>query len=53
VGQERGVAAGPRLEPLDVVGHLAVQERLGLGTGERELAALGAIHDQRHHSVSS
>jgi hypothetical protein len=69
VRQERRVAAAARLQALDVVGHLALQELLGLTTGQRQLAALGAIDDraaldhrpvrvgarvgQRHHSVSS
>ena len=35
----------PGLERLDVVGDLAVQELLGLGAGERELAALGAVDE--------
>ena len=47
VGEERGVAAVPGVERLDVVGHLAVQELLGLGTGQRELAALGAVDQAR------
>jgi hypothetical protein len=47
VGEQRGVAALPGLERLDLVGHLAVEERLRLGAGQRELAALGAV-DERH-----
>ena len=43
VGEEGGVAASPRLEPLDVVGDLAVEELLGLGAGKRQLAALGSV----------
>ena len=45
VREERGVAAAARHEPLDVVGDLALEERLGLGSGERELAALGAVDE--------
>ena len=44
-GEERGVAAGPRGERLDVVGDLAVEERLGFAARERELPALGAVDD--------
>ena len=46
VREEGGVAAGPRRERLDVVGDLTVEELLGVGAGQRELAALGAF-DQR------
>jgi len=38
--QQRRVAAGPGLERLDLVADLPVEERLGLGPGQRELAAL-------------
>jgi len=44
VGQERGVQAGAGLQQRDVVGDLAVEELLGLRPGERELAALGPVH---------
>jgi hypothetical protein len=57
VREEGGVAAASLAQPLDVVGHLAVQEHLRLRAGERELAALGAVDEERvgrvHHSVSS
>ncbi len=43
VGEERGIAAGPGRERLDVVGHLAGEEPLRLGAAERELAPLGAV----------
>jgi hypothetical protein len=46
VGEERGVAAVPRLERLDVVRDLAVEEGLRLGPGERELAAFGAVGER-------
>jgi hypothetical protein len=45
VGQQRREAARARLERLDLVGHLAVEELLGLLAGERELAALGAVDE--------
>jgi hypothetical protein len=38
--QQRRVAPRPGHERLDVVGDLALQERLGVGAGEGELAAL-------------
>src|SRR6185437_13774921 len=51
VGQELGlvieqrcVAASPRLERLDVIGHLPLQELQRLRAGELELAALRTIH---------
>ena len=47
VGEEGGVAAVARRQADDVVGHLAVQEVLGLRARQRELAALGAIDDER------
>jgi len=47
VGEQRGVAAVPGLERLDLVGDLAVEERLGLAAGQRELAALRAV-DEGH-----
>jgi len=47
VGQERGVAPVARRQADDVIGHLAVQEVLGLRARQRELAALGAIDDER------
>ena len=45
VREEGGVAAAPRLERLDVVRDLAVQEVLRLRAGQRELAALGAVDE--------
>ena len=49
VREERGVAAGAGHQRLDVVGHLPVQEGLGLGARQCELAAAGAIDDERVH----
>jgi hypothetical protein len=49
VREEGGVTAAARFEAEDVVGDLAVQEVLGLRAGQGELAALGAIDDERGH----
>jgi len=46
VGQQRGVTAAAGRERLDLVADLAVEERLGIGPGERELAARGAVHQR-------
>ena len=46
-GQERGVAALTALQALHVVTDLPLQERLGVGAGQRELAAIGAIEQRR------
>jgi hypothetical protein len=57
VGEERRVAAAAGLQRLDVVGDLALQERLRLRAGQGQLAALGAVDQERvggaHHSPSS
>jgi len=45
VRQQRRVAPLAGLERLDVVGQLAVEERLGLGARERELPALGPVDE--------
>ena len=45
VGQEGRVAAAAGGQALDVVRHLAREEGLALGAGERELAALGAVDE--------
>ncbi len=41
--EERRVGAGARGERADLLRDLAVEKFLGIGTAERELAALGAI----------
>jgi len=46
VGQQGGVAAAAGRERLDVVRDLAGEQLLGLGPGQRELAALGAIDER-------
>src|SRR5215207_64275 len=57
VREEGGVAAGAVRQALDVVRDLALQELLRLGARQRQLAALGAVDEERvggrHHSVSS
>src|SRR5215207_492305 len=57
VREEGGVAAGAVRQALHVVRDLAVQELLRLGARQRQLAALGAVDEERvggrHHSVSS
>jgi hypothetical protein len=45
VGEHRRVAAAAGLEGQDVVGHLAGEELLGVGTGEREAPAPRAIDE--------
>ena len=42
-GEKRGVTALARGQHLDVVGHLALEEALGVPAGQRQLAALGAV----------
>ncbi len=44
-GEERRVAAVSGRQRLDVVGHLALEKGLRVTSGERELAALGAVKD--------
>jgi len=53
-GEEGRVAALALGQPLDVVGDLALQERLRVAAGEGELAALGAIEQParlREHPI--
>jgi hypothetical protein len=45
VRQQGGVAALARLERLDLVADLPVEERLRVGPGQGELAALGAVDE--------
>jgi hypothetical protein len=45
VREQRRVAPLAGFERLDVVGQLAVEERLGVGARERELPALGAVDE--------
>ena len=44
-GQEPGITALACRQRFDVVGDLALEELPGLGAGQRQLAALGAVED--------